>query len=971
MSAGSTDEFFVDSETMRQEMDKVFLYSIRPVSFWLGVLYVIFAVSHYIVLPDFAAWQMTLLAGVTAATLLFVAWQVLSSDISVRGAYLVGAGIVVLILINTLYHLYLLEDVKQTTNIVILLIGQGFFLLSFPWYYGMLFLTVVSWSAVIQTVSVSPEVTHYAFALVSGAVLSVLLHRLRVRGLQRLFRSKIAEEHHKEELTATVQELQKSEARARAMSDAAFEGIVFSEDGLIIDANQNTCTIFGAPLDEIVGKEIPDLIAPDERERVRENVTSKYEEPYEVKAVRFDGRGFPLEVLEKYMEYQDQQIRVTALRDLTSQRHIEEDARKFSRAIEQSISVVLITDTEARIEYVNPAFTQLTGYTFEEVRGKNPNILKSGETPESVYEELWEALKNGGTWRGEFINEKKNGEKFWEAATITPVTGVDGDITHYIAIKEDITQLKKTTQRLKEAKEAAEGANRIKSEFLASMSHELRTPLNSVIGFSNILMKNKDDSLSDKQLTYLERIKNNGTHLLELINDVLDLSKIEAHKMTVSKSQVNMNELILEVSHQLSGQVPENLELVTSLPDTVQIIETDPRKVKQILINLTGNAIKFTDTGTVEIELKVDDNSWPKQLIVRDTGIGIPEDQLDSIFQAFQQIEGGTSRKYQGTGLGLAITASLCDLLGYDIAVKSIVGEGTEFTIDLSGRRESISSPKSGTLSNKSEDQNVDFDETHDEKKSVLIIDDDADSRVLLSHYIQDFDCQVLTASTGEKGLKMAKALRPDLIILDLIMDDLNGFEILKKFQSDSSLQNLPVIISSIVASENKHELVGAVDFIDKPVKRSKLLSLLQKYLKVDTTAVLVVEDDPDMQELLVKFLEDEPVKITCANNGHDALAKVQNRVFDIILLDLIMPEKDGMAFLQELREMDQYLKTPVIVITGKDLTKGELEHLHVHSTRVIKKSPTLQQRLKEVVSETLSQMDRSEDSINRDPEVK
>ncbi|MCF7805200.1 MAG: PAS domain S-box protein [Candidatus Marinimicrobia bacterium] len=954
-------EYQPEPARIRGALDNVFKNSLRPVSLGLGILYALFTASHYFVLPEYAVWPMTIIAGITAITLLFTAWQVQYSDLSATGAYLIGAGIIILLLINTLFHLVLLEDVKQTTNIVIILIGQGFFLLATGWYYSILFVTVVSWGAVIQLIPASPEVTHYAFALASGVLLSVLLHHLRVKGLTRLYSSTFAEEYHKEKLAETVTELRKSETRARAMSDAAFEGIVFSEDDLIIDANQNVCTIFGMNLEEIVGKAIPDLIAPGDRDKVRENITNRYEEPYEVKAVRADGDEFPLEVHEKYMEYRDQQIRVTALRDLTSQRHMEEDARKFSRAIEQSISVVLITDTEARIEYVNPAFTKLTGYTFEEVRGKNPSILKSGETPESVYEELWEALKNGGTWRGEFINEKKNGEKFWEAATITPVTGSDGNITHYIAIKEDITQLKKTTQRLKEAKEAAEEANRIKSEFLASMSHELRTPLNSVIGFSNILLKNKDDTLTDKQMTYLERIKNNGTHLLELINDVLDLSKIEAHKMTVSKSQVNIKDLILEVAHQLSGQVSEDLELVTSLPDTVQIIETDPRKIKQILINLAGNAIKFTDTGTVEIALKVDENSWPEQLVVSDTGIGIPEEKLDTIFQAFQQIESGTSRNYQGTGLGLAITSSLCELLGFRVEVESIVGEGTTFTISLGGLKEGTGAVLPEQAIGTDLDVAVEPGETNAGDQVVLIIDDDTDSRVLLSHYVQEFGCEVISAGSGTQGLELAAKIHPDMILLDLIMDQMSGFDVLKKIRRDTGLSDVPVVITSIVASENRQNLLGAVDFLDKPVSRRQLLQLLRKHLKAQKTSVLIVDDDPGMRELLADFLQDEPVSLHTAVDGNDAFRVLEQVPVDLILLDIVMPEKDGFTFLEELRAVDQFINLPVIVITGKDLSQSELEQLHLHSAKLIKKSATLQNRLHEVISEALVRFESSD----------
>jgi|GEM_PF-1916463 len=956
--------FYPESDKIDKALEGVFLKSLRPVSLGLGFLYLLFTVSHFFVLPDVAVVPMVLIASITSITFLFIGWMIRQTDITKTGMYIVGTGIVILLLINTLYHLYLLEDINQTTNIIIILIGQGFFLLSTPWYYVTMFITILSWSGVVLSVSpvqTEQDLIHYSFALASGVLLSVLLHHLRRNNLISVFTSQFAEEKHKEDLREALDELKKLEARSSAMVEAAFEGIVFSTDNQIMDMNQNTCDMFGVAADHMKGQSVLDFIDPEFQERVRQNLESGYDKPYEAVGMKGDGSTFPLEIRGKVIDYQDQRIRVTAVRDLTNQRRIEDDLRKLSRAIEQSKSVVLITDTEARIEYVNPAFTKLTGYTFEEVQGNNPRILKSGETPQEVYDELWSTLKSGGTWRGEFMNEKKNGETFWEAATITPVRDANGEITHYIAIKEDITALKETNMRLQEAKEEAEQASRTKSEFLANMSHELRTPLNSVIGFSNVLLKNKGDTLTAQQLSYLERIRDNGTHLLELINDVLDLSKIEAHRMTVEKTQVNLRELIEDVAKQMDGQIQsENLRMETAVPDGVQVIETDARKVRQILINLVGNAIKFTDTGYVKITLEVDENAWPQRIKVKDTGIGIPEEKKENIFEAFQQIDSSTSRTYQGTGLGLAITASLCELLEYEIKLESTVGEGTTFTIDLDTGQKKEEEPAIGSESYS--DRFSEYEPEKEDEKVVLIIDDDPDSQILLGNYTEELCCRVVSAPNGTQGLELAKTVKPDLILLDLVMDGMSGFDVLKQLQMHPTLKNTPVIVTSIIGSENRSNLVGAMEVLDKPIQRQELRGILRKYLDTAKSRVLIVDDDKDTRDLLVDFLRDEPFEVITAENGAIAAQKLEAIPVDLILLDLVMPVKDGLSFLEEIRQNLKYENLPVIVITGKDLSTKELEQLHYYSASFIKKSPSLYNRLKEMVNETLHRVNSAGD---------
>lgn len=355
----------------------------------------------------------------------------------------------------------------------------------------------------------------------------------------------------------------------------------------------------------------------------------------------------------------------------------------MARIVEQSPASVVITDTKGDIQYVNRRFTEVTGYSKTEVMGKNPRFLKSGEKPPEEYRTMWETIISGAEWRGEFHNRKKSGELYWEYASINAIRDKSGAITNFLAVKEEITGLKKLQEELTAAKDAAESASLAKDRFLATMSHELRTPLNSIIGFSNVLLKNKAGNLGSKEIDYLARILENGKSLLTLINGILDLSKVEAGKMELDMSGVDLKELIEGVLAKSEGQIGgKALLLEASIPDTLAPVHTDRAKLEQVLFNLLGNAIKFTDSGKVSVIVDMEPQTCsPVRINIADTGIGIPGDKVELIFEPFVQADTTTSRKYGGTGLGLAISRSLLKLLGFDLEVKSVPGTGSVFSI--------------------------------------------------------------------------------------------------------------------------------------------------------------------------------------------------------------------------------------------------------------------------------------------------
>ncbi|MCX6897969.1 MAG: ATP-binding protein [Verrucomicrobia bacterium] len=375
-------------------------------------------------------------------------------------------------------------------------------------------------------------------------------------------------------------------------------------------------------------------------------------------------------------------------RDLAVRRRSAQQLQLQVAALNAAGTSILITDRQGTILWCNPAFTELTGYTAAEAIGKNPRILKSGKHDAAFYQHLWRRILAGRIWHGEIINKRRDGNLYTQEITITPVRDARGEIAHFIAIEQDITLRKRAEAELRRTRDAAEAANRAKSIFLANMSHELRTPLNSVIGFANVLLKNKSGKLDATDLGFLERIAANGKHLLDMIGQVLELSDIEAHRVQLQTAPVALDRLILGIIAGFEFQLRDRpIALSAELLDRIAPLETDEAKLKEVLVTLIGNALKFTERGSVVVRVAVDENTrQPVRVDVADTGIGIPKDRLSAIFEAFQQADSSMARKYDGVGLGLTLAKALCHLMGYRVEVHSEAGKGSTFSVVLSSR---------------------------------------------------------------------------------------------------------------------------------------------------------------------------------------------------------------------------------------------------------------------------------------------
>jgi PAS domain S-box-containing protein len=527
------------------------------------------------------------------------------------------------------------------------------------------------------------------------------------------------------------------------------------------------------------------------------------------------------------------------LRDVTERRAADEERERLGTHIRQLLDAsgegIYGLDARGVITFVNRRGSEMLGYEPAELVGRLMHeavhyARRDGTPyPESECPIVLAAMQGVPCEVDDEVMWRKDGVPVQVEYTASPVRE-QGRLSGAVVNFRDISARKRTELELIVARDAAEAASRAKSDFLARMSHELRTPLNSIIGFANVLLKNKAGTLRQDDLSYLTRIAANGRHLLGLINDILDLSKIEAGHMKLEITPVLVDALVRETVDELEGQTRDRaVVLRAELPASVRPIETDVSRLKQVLINLIGNALKFTERGEVIVRLEVDSAGHPTLIEVRDTGIGIPAERLDAIFNVFEQAESMVTRRYGGTGLGLAISRSLCELLGHRLEVASTEGRGTTMTIRLGEGppRSRMRTPAAMPVVARAPGA----ESARGLERLVLVVDDDVDARVMLGEVLEEAGCRAVGASTGVEGLRLARELRPDLIILDLRLPKISGFDVLRILRSDEELRGTPVVVVSVVGTESRSALPGATAILDKPVDREQLHDVLRRLL--------------------------------------------------------------------------------------------------------------------------------------------
>jgi signal transduction histidine kinase/DNA-binding response OmpR family regulator len=525
--------------------------------------------------------------------------------------------------------------------------------------------------------------------------------------------------------------------------------------------------------------------------------------------------------------------------------------------------------------------------------------------------------------------------------------------TEWAQAREESARATAAEAELRTAKEAAEEATQTKSAFLANMSHELRTPMNAILGYSEMLREEAEEQGLESFRDDLQKINAAGQHLLSLINDILDLSKIEAGKMELHLEDFEIGRMIQDVVATVQPLVTKNDNVLeVQCPEGVGSMRADLTKVRQSLFNLLSNALKFTQKGTVLLAASrhpEDGADWIT-FRVRDSGIGMTREQLAKMFQPFTQADSSTTKKYGGTGLGLSITKRFCEMMGGDVAVDSEPGQGTEFRLRLpasvggravepeAARTEGGGAPAASTG-----------------ERTILAIDDDPTARELIVRSLTKDGFRVVAASSGEEGLRLAKQVRPLAITLDALMPGMDGWSVLTALKRDPETAEIPVVMLTIVENQQLGYALGVSEYLTKPLDRKRLAGVLERYRRGPSpSSVLIVDDDADTRAMISRTLRDDGWIVAEAENGRAGLERVAQERPEVILLDLMMPIMDGFEFVRELRKRDAWRSIPVIIITAKDLSDDDRRQLNGHVEKILHKDAYRRDQLLAEVSDLL-----------------
>ncbi len=681
--------------------------------------------------------------------------------------------------------------------------------------------------------------------------------------------------------------LKESENRLRTIIEASPIPLFITKvnSGEVVMANDSLGKLFKVPVTEAIGKRSPDFYHNIEDRNILLQTVKKngYVDNYEILVKKSDGELFWGSVSLKLMTLDNEQMLIAGFHDITDRKKAEEEIIKHREHLEEMVSertkeltiseqklkqsvkdikdyklaldessIISITDSKGVISYVNNNFCKISKYDRDELIGKTHQIINSAYHPKEFFADLWNTITKGKVWRGEIKNKAKDESFYWVDSTIVPFLDENGKPYQYVAVRFDITIKKSVEEDLIKAKEEADSANRAKSEFLANMSHEIRTPMNAVIGFSELLAKSVTEK---KQRSQVESIRSSGKNLLKIINDILDLSKIEAGKIKIESMPVNLTRLLNEVENIFTQKVKEKrihfaIEYESMIP---KMLLLDEVRLRQILFNLIGNALKFTDKGHVILSVEARKNSETKENFditfrIEDTGIGIPADQQQEIFQPFSQ-QSGQSLRYGGTGLGLPITKKLIEKMGGTISLESEIRKGSNFTVIIPNIPVS-------DIEIEITEKTFDPSTTQFEEAKILLVDDNEENRKLIIDMLEYSQLTIFEATNGDEAVEIAMEYLPDLILMDLRMPIMDGYEATKILKKTKSTKSIPIIAISAstrkVMHGNRSKKIFN-EYLMKPLDASDLFVKMKKYLKYKTEEKAAVENTEVINIALTK----------------------------------------------------------------------------------------------------------------------
>ncbi|PRQ06032.1 response regulator [Enhygromyxa salina] len=777
--------------------------------------------------------------------------------------------------------------------------------------------------------------------------------------------------------TERMREVEQELRRLRLLVDRSRDALMLHDvRGRLLEVNRFGHDSLGYSREEFLRLSIGD-VNPDVGSIPKERLGEQWRKmpldssvTVETNLVRKDGHEIPMEVVVAPFEEQGQRLFAAICRDVSERKAAEAARRReelrFQAVFEGAPTGLVLINAQGTIMAANPALEQMLGARSGGLIGRTLDDITLEADLEIGRSEL-EQLRRG---EREFVRVEKryagcSGKILWaqlsafrygdpktdEVRTVAFIEDINERkqietqrremferldelvAQRTAALEQEIAERKRTEQELNKAMRAAEAANLAKSQFLASMSHELRTPLNAVIGYSEMLMEEAEDTGSEDLVPDLQRIRNAGKHLLGIINDILDLSKVEAGKIELFIESVQLSALIDEIIDTVRPLAQNNgNELSLSLELGAGIITTDITRVRQVLFNLLSNACKFTEQGRVSLrvqELRVGTEGWLR-LDVSDSGVGIKPEQLSKLFKPFTQADASTSRRFGGTGLGLSISDQFAQMLGGRIEVESEYGVGSTFTLWLpTHHAQQQAASASGTF------RAV----TGHNIGTVLVVDDESESRGMLARLLEAEGYAVLTAPTGARAMQLAELHKPDVITLDVMMPGMDGWAVLSRLKQRPEFADIPVVIVSLMPDADMGYALGAADVLAKPIEIDRLRGVLSRFgPNAGSHHVLVVDDDPEARDLLCRAVLKEGWDVQQAINGARALESIRASRPKLVLLDLMMPEMDGFELLEILRADPSLASLPVIVVTAKQLGGGERDQLAQRVSSIMQK---------------------------------
>lgn len=764
--------------------------------------------------------------------------------------------------------------------------------------------------------------------------------------------------------------------------------VTLDEDNLVKTWNPAAEKLYGYSRKEAEGRSIVELVSNEQTRpealEISAMISSGKSVHSFVQRSGKNGRPLDLEMFAVPVAFAEKRIGTFVMyHDITELKSAEnailESERRLADIIDFLPDATMVIDREGKVIAWNRAIEEMTGIKSDHILGKGNYeyaIPFYGERRPILIDLVLmprEEFERGNYVKINRVGELLTGETYTPGlkqgsrylfATATLLHDSRGNVVGAAETIRDITDRKIAEEELQKAKEAADAANKAKSAFLANMSHELRTPLNAIIGFTRIVRRKGEESLPEKQLDNLDKVLFSAEHLLGLINTTLDIAKIEAGRMDVLAANFRIGSVIDQCVNTSQPLIKTGVVLEKQADDNLNLVYSDQDKIRQIVLNLLSNAAKFTHQGRILLSAGMEGEDL-LSISVEDTGIGISEEALPRIFKEFQQADLSTTRQYGGTGLGLSISRRLAKLLGGDLTVKTQLGKGSRFTltIPMQYRGTESTGQEELSLDGKGDALSIHPDSSAaavaTARKHVMVIDNDPDAIYLLQESLGEKEFEIFGSRTGAESLRLAAELKPQAILLDILMPDMDGWQILNDLKTNRETADIPVILLTIVDKKALGFRLGASAYLLKPIDPAAVKDALDRVILSEGRMekhVLVVDDDPSIADLLRQYLPEDEYYLESARDGVEALTKIEQNRPDILLLDLIMPRMDGFGVIEKLRADPLTCDLPIIVISAKELTQTEVMQLKRSVSMILKKQGFEGEHLSSEINRVLSE---------------